>query len=228
RLRVWSENRAITLRKRADEFTASALLTFAQLGGHLNKVTGYDEIEVLKRRVAEQEARIFTARQRAREAKKAHEEAVIQRSKSQREVNELLQRKSTWTEQDVTRFTTLVREDHSYEQNEARCQAEAALAEEQVEREFSELMQSILARYHEEQVWSDKIRSASTYGSLAALGLNLLVFVLAIVIVEPWKRRRLAQTFEKKIEEMSVENRDMIEGGMRDLSRHFETQEQFL
>ncbi|KZT28873.1 hypothetical protein NEOLEDRAFT_1145623 [Neolentinus lepideus HHB14362 ss-1] len=228
RLRAWSENSAIAIRKRADEFTASALSTFAQLGGHLNRVTGYDEIEALKGRVVEQEALISIARQRAREAKKAHEEAVIQRSNSQREVNELLQRKSSWTDADVVRFTSLVREDHSFEQNEARTKAEAALAEEQVEKEFSELMQSILARYHEEQVWSDKIRSASTYGSLAALGLNLVVFILAIVIVEPWKRRRLAQTFEKKIEELSVQNRDMIEGGMKDLSRHFETQEQFL
>ena len=65
-------------------------------------------------------------------------------------------------------------------------------------------MRSILARYHEEQVWSDKIRSASTYGQLAALALNLLVFILATIAVEPWKRRRLAATFERKVEEMGA------------------------
>jgi len=89
-------------------------------------------------------------------------------------------------------------------------------------------MQTILARYHEEQVWSDKIRSASTYGSLAALGLNMVIFILAIIVVEPWKRRRLAQTFERKIEEMSVENTAMVEGGMKDLVRHFAQQEKLL
>jgi sensitive to high expression protein 9 len=89
-------------------------------------------------------------------------------------------------------------------------------------------MRTILARYHEEQVWSDKIRSASTYGSLAALGLNMVIFILAIIVVEPWKRRRLAQTFERKIEEMSAENTAMVEGGMKDLARHFVEQEKLL
>jgi sensitive to high expression protein 9 len=89
-------------------------------------------------------------------------------------------------------------------------------------------MRTILARYHEEQVWSDKIRSASTYGSLVALGLNMAIFILAIMVVEPWKRRRLAQTFEKKIEEMSVENKAMVEDEMKDLARHFVAQERLL
>jgi len=51
-------------------------------------------------------------------------------------------------------------------------------------------MCTILARYHEEQVWSDKIWP-STYGSLA-------VFVVAVVFVEPWKRISLAQTFGRR------------------------------
>lgn len=54
KLRVWSENAAITIRKRADQYTSSAITTFAQLGRELNKVTGYGEIESLKRQVAEQ------------------------------------------------------------------------------------------------------------------------------------------------------------------------------
>lgn len=147
----------------------------------------------------------------------AYDAAVLQRSNSQREVNDLLQRKSSWTDTDVGRFTKLVRLDHSYEQDEARAKASVDETEAAVEAEFSELMRTILARYHEEQVWSDKIRSASTYGSLAALGLNLVVFIIAIVAVEPWKRRRLAQTFERKIEEMSVENKSVMENGLKDV-----------
>jgi sensitive to high expression protein 9 len=92
----------------------------------------------------------------------------------------------------------LVREDHSYEQAEARAKEAAKAADGDVERELKELLRSILARYHEEQVWSDKIRSASTYGSMAALALNLLVFILATLVVEPWKRRRLAHTRSRR------------------------------
>jgi sensitive to high expression protein 9 len=158
-----------------------------------------------------------SARQAAQAAKAAYGAAVLQRSNSQREVNDLLQRKSTWVDSDVSRFTALVRLDHSYEQEEMRTKTGVDNAEAAVEREFNELMRSILARYHEEQVWSDKIRSASTYGSLTVLGLNLVVFIMAIVVVEPWKRKRLAQTFEKKIDDMSVHNRVIVEQEMKKL-----------
>lgn len=153
---------------------------------------------------------------------------MVQRSSSQREINDLLQRKSVWTGADIARFTTLVPQDHTFEQDEARARAAVHAAEEAVEREFTELMRIILARYHEEQVWSDKIRSASTYGSLAALGLNLLVFVVAIVFVEPWKRRRLALTFEKKIEEMGLENKAVVAESMKEIGRQIEAQAHLL
>lgn len=77
-------------------------------------------------------------------------------------------------------------------------------------------------------MWSDKIRSASSYYSLAALGLNLLVFILAILVVEPWKRRRLALTFEKRIQELSEETRQLVDGGIQNLLLHVEQQEELL
>lgn len=163
-------------------------------------------------------------RQAARTAKTRHEQAVSQRSTSQRAVNDLLQRKSTWTDEDLIRFTSIVREDHLVEQEEARARIAVEEAEDAVEKEFSQLMRSILDRYHEEQVWSDKIRSASTYGQLAALGLNLLVFVLAIIVVEPWKRKRLAQTFEKKIEELNEEYKETLAENMEVLKKQLENQ----
>jgi sensitive to high expression protein 9, mitochondrial len=236
-LEEWTGTAAVAIRKRADSFTSRTQSTFSELGSQMNRVTGYEEIEALKRQVVQQggsqnvrrscpskllspfspEGRINLTRQAARDAKMAYDAAVLQRSNSQREVNDLLQRKSSWTDTDVGRFTTLVRLDHSYEQEEARAKATVDETEAAVEAEFSELMRTILARYHEEQVWSDKIRSASTYGSLAALGLNLVVFIMAIVVVEPWKRRRLAQTFERKVEEMSAESKSMVENGLKDI-----------
>lgn len=54
RLRSWTEQAAIVLRVKADDFTASTKTTFSQLGSELNRVTGYDEIEILKRGIVEQ------------------------------------------------------------------------------------------------------------------------------------------------------------------------------
>ncbi|KIJ07742.1 hypothetical protein PAXINDRAFT_42403, partial [Paxillus involutus ATCC 200175] len=223
RVREWSVLASSSLRQRADEVSREASLTFSQLGLHLNRVTGYEEIEALKK-----QARIKATRQAAREAKTAYDVAVLQRSISQREVNDLLQRKSSWTDADVSNFTSLVRSDHSFEQEEAHTKARVAETEDAVDREFSELMRAILARYHEEQVWSDKIRSASTYGSLAVLGVNLVVFIMAVIVVEPWKRKRLTQTFERKVEEMGTETKASVDAGAARLEERLAGHEQLM
>ena len=158
----------------------------------------------------------------------SYEEAVQKRSDSQREVNSLLERKSTWSDTDVSRFTVLVRQDHALEQDESRAKAAVGQTEDEVEREFSALMRTILARYHEEQIWSDKIRSVSTYGQLAVLAVNVIVFVLAIMLVEPWKRRRLTQAFERKVQEMEMANLDVVNKGMDALQRRLERQEEII
>ena len=247
RLRDWSVLASSSLRQRADHFSKKATTTFSRLGLHLNRVTGYEEIDALKKQVVEQgivlqlsrlltetnifhvqEARIKDTRRAAREAKTAYDDAVLQRSISQRQVNDLLQRKSSWTDSDVSHFTSLVRSDHSFEQEEARTKARVAETEDAVDREFSQLMRVILARYHEEQVWSDKIRSASTYGSLAVLGVNLVVFIMAIIVVEPWKRKRLAQTFEKKVEVLGAETKAVMNAGVTRLEERLMGQERLL
>lgn len=174
------------------------------------------------------EARISASRKAARDAKVAYEQAVQKRSDLQREVNSLLERKSTWTDADISRFTALMPQDRTLEQEEARAKTAVAHTEDETEREFDALMRSILARYHEEQVWSDKIRSVSTYGQLAVLGVNVVVFVLAIALVEPWKRRRLAQTFERKVEELEAANLDVVTKGIETLQSRLGEQEKIL
>ncbi|KAI0314014.1 Mdm33 family-domain-containing protein [Amylostereum chailletii] len=219
---------AIQTRLKTDDAVARLSKSFTRLGGEINRVTGYDAIEALKRKVAAEETGMTAVRDAAKAAKTAYDEAVARRSHSQREVNDLLQRKSLWTDADVSRFTQLVREDHALEQAEARAKDAVARSEDDVERAFSELMRAILARYHEEQVWSDKIRSVSTYGSLAVVGVNLAVFLLAIVLVEPWKRRRLAQTFERKVEELETKNLEVVSAGVHALEGRLEALEQVL
>ncbi|KAG8731356.1 sensitivity to high expression protein she9 [Ceratobasidium sp. 428] len=223
-LTIWKEATLALLRSRAQ----NAAGQLSELGGKLNKVTGYDEIEVLKRRVVERERSIAALRNAAREAKDAYSTAVTTRATRQRAVNDLLQRKSSWTDADVLSFTQLVREDHLSSAAEHQAKLHLDATESAVDTEFGALMRAILDRYHEEQVWSDKIRSVSTYGSLAALVANVVVFVLAIVLVEPWKRRRLAQTFERRIVEMGEETRSVVGGGMKELEEHFERQERVL
>ena len=54
RVRELSDRSFVAVRQRADDFTAKTASTFSLVGSHLNRVTGYEEIEALKRRVVEQ------------------------------------------------------------------------------------------------------------------------------------------------------------------------------
>ena len=133
------------------------------------------------------------------QAKDAYSAAISQRSASQRESNELLQRKHMWSPQDLERFTSLYRSDHANEQSEAAAQEAVADAERKAEEASVKLSASILARYHEEQIWSDKIRRMSTWGTWGLMGVNVLLFLVFQIGVEPWRRKRLVKGFEEKV-----------------------------
>ena len=53
-IRRWSEQNSIAFRQRADSLIARIAVSFTRLGGEINRVTGYDEIEALKRQVVSQ------------------------------------------------------------------------------------------------------------------------------------------------------------------------------
>lgn len=54
KLLKWVNDRAFHFRRRADNFTGATKVRLSGLGAELNKVTGYEEIDALKRQVVEQ------------------------------------------------------------------------------------------------------------------------------------------------------------------------------
>ncbi|CAI5756374.1 unnamed protein product [Candida verbasci] len=170
----------------------------------LNDVTGYSAIEKLKKSIEDQEQQLKEAKDYVKKCKGLYAESIQKRSKSQREVNELLTRKHNWSSQDLERFTELYRNDHENEQNEEKNEMNLQDAESKVDSIQLKLTQSILTRYHEEQIWSDKIRKSSTWGTWVLMGLNVLLFVVATFIVEPWKRNKLVFAFEDKVKQVLV------------------------
>ncbi|EPY52420.1 inner membrane protein [Schizosaccharomyces cryophilus OY26] len=174
----------------------------------LNEFTGYTSIESLKKTVVLREQQLKDLRKVANEARKAYLEAVERRSSSQREVNELIQRRSSWSSADLERFTRLYREDYSNKENETRLQENVESTEEKIEDAQNGLVQSILSRYHEEQVWSDKIRQTSTWGTWGLMGINVILFIVVQLILEPKRRRRWVH---ESMEFVENENKDKME-----------------
>lgn len=181
--------------EKLDQFQA----TLFTAGRTLNDITGYSSIERLKKAIDEQENYLRECKQEVRKHKEEYTQAISRRSASQREVNELLQRKHSWSPSDLERFTELYRNDHANEQLEAEAEARMSKAEHTLEDGRNELARLIGARYHEEQIWSDKIRRASTYGTWGLMAFNVLLFIVVQLGLEPWKRRRLVGSFEDKV-----------------------------
>ncbi|OJD09579.1 hypothetical protein AJ78_09024 [Emergomyces pasteurianus Ep9510] len=182
-------------------------------GQRLNDLTGYSGIEKLKQDILAQEQHVRETRTRVHEAKEAYSAAINRRSTSQREVNELLQRKHAWSPADLERFTSLYRSDHANERAETDAQEALVGAERKAEEAAAVLSKSILSRYHEEQIWSDKIRRMSTWGTWGLMGVNVLLFLIFQVAVEPWRRRRLVKGFEEKVME-ALERENETRQGM--------------
>lgn len=103
------------------------------------------------------------------------------------------------------------------------------LIERKAEEAASRLSASILARYHEEQIWSDKIRRMSTWGTWGLMGVNVLLFLVFQVLVEPWRRKRLVTGFEDKVTEALAEREAVgkmmkVETEVSPSSSHFPTE----
>ncbi|KAL8807946.1 MAG: hypothetical protein Q9182_000412 [Xanthomendoza sp. 2 TL-2023] len=175
---------------------------------HINTLTGYTGIESLKASIAAQETNLQNTRAALVSARTAYSAAIKQRSNSQREVNELLQRKHNWSPSDLERFTELYRSDHANELNENKAHEMLVKAEKAAEEAGAKLSESILARYHEEQIWSDKIRRMSTWGTWGLMGVNVLLFLVFQIGVEPWRRKRLVKGFEEKVQEALERERE--------------------
>ncbi|KAK4248338.1 Mdm33 family-domain-containing protein [Corynascus novoguineensis] len=157
----------------------------------LNDLTGYSAIEAIKSRNAQLEREHAAAQQRLRAARQNYKSLTSHRAATQREVTTLLARKDTWTPADLERFTALYRSDHELEAQVGAAAAELTEAEAEEARLSGELNAGILKRYHEEQIWSDRIRRQSTWGTWGLMGVNVVLFLVLQFVAEPWRRRRL-------------------------------------
>ncbi|KAF9430081.1 sensitivity to high expression protein she9 [Entomortierella beljakovae] len=177
--------------------------TVAQLAEHLNGITGYNAINELKEKVISHGFSLDEARVNLVGAKESYENAISTRSDTQKAINDLLQRKHLWSPNDVIRFTDLYRSEHANEQAELQAKIAFRQAEADVETKSRLLTRVITERYHEEQVWSDKIRAASTYGTWGLVGVNVMAFLLVQAFVEPRRRRKQIERYEGLVQDLT-------------------------
>lgn len=191
----------------------------------INDLTGYSGIEALKQRISALEKRVADAQEAVRSSRITYKTTVADRASTQREVTGLLARKDTWTPVDLERFTALYRMDHTNEQAVQEAATKLADAEREAEHASSTLSSSILSRYHEEQIWSDKIRRMSTWGTWGLMGVNVLLFLVFQFGFEPWRRRRLVHGFEEKVREALEKEKEAVRERKHEAEKAVETED---
>ncbi|GAV29194.1 hypothetical protein PMKS-002676 [Pichia membranifaciens] len=168
----------------------------------INEITGYNKVIRLKDIIVENEQKLKDLKESIHEAKVEHEKALDLRSSSQKEVNELLERKNSWKPTDLDRFTRIYMTTHDLDTSVKEMSERLKYLEDLQESTHDALIRSIMNRYHEEQVWSDKIRQFSTWGTILIMCINLLLVLLVQFVFEPFKRWRLVNSFEDKVKDL--------------------------
>ncbi|KAI1369594.1 hypothetical protein F5Y08DRAFT_98123 [Xylaria arbuscula] len=214
-------SRRSALNQSLSSFMDRAQTTLFVASQRINDLTGYSSIESLKAQISDLEDQLRAAQLHLTATRSAYKSAVSDRATTQREVTTLLARQKTWTPADFERFTTLYRQDYELEASVGSWAQELEQAERETERLNRELGAGILARYHEEQIWSDKIRRMSTWGTWGLMGVNILLFLLLQFGAEPWRRRRLVRGFEEKVREALAEERAAREESEREAAAAF-------
>lgn len=189
-------------------------------------MTGYDRISYLKQQVDVSSRQFQQARQNLTETKHQHTQTIQQRINNQREINSLLQRKHLWNDQDVARFTNLYRDEHQAETQERQAREGVKGADKLVDERYDRLVGAIRDRYHEEQIWSDKIRRASTYGTWAVLVMNVAALFLAQAFFEPRKRQKIVDGVDERLGRAMQTQDTRLEESQRQVNERLDRQEQ--
>ncbi|KAM0265145.1 hypothetical protein ACHAQJ_000298 [Trichoderma viride] len=186
-----SEDRRSALNKRFSGIMDNVQTRVLNASQKLNEITGYTGIEAIKLENEQLERDLASAQARVRSARQAYKTSNNKRASTQREVTTLLARKDSWTPTDLERFTELYRTDHVLEGEVVTAQENLTESESDEQKLSQKLSAGILKRYHEEQIWSDRIRRASTWGTWGLMGMNFILFVVFQFVAEPWRRKRL-------------------------------------
>ncbi|KNC84090.1 hypothetical protein SARC_03683 [Sphaeroforma arctica JP610] len=182
----------------------------------INALTGYEGIMRLKAGVETSDAAHMSARVAYKEAQAYLADILKQRRTAQQEINSLLQKQQHWGSEDVVKFGELHRLEHQLKRSEEAAEKALERAEGNVETTLRKYTLAIRERYHEEQLWSDKIRSISTYGTLIVMAFNFFLVFLSLVAFEPRKRRRIIAGVNERLEDVLTEERHFIHREVQD------------
>lgn len=174
----------------------------------INKITGDHKLNDLKQAVSSTEVAFNQSKNDLVELRRAYEDVVKQRSQTQAEINLLLQRKTEWNEKDVKRCTEYYTIEHSLKQAEKDAKSKCIEQELIVDSQHNEFLRNLRRVYSEENAMANKSRVINSYVTWGLIALNSSIFLVSMFFIEPHKRRKFEERFQKVVE---LENRKAVD-----------------
>jgi hypothetical protein len=162
--------------------------------------SGQRELDALKKTVHEKSISFDRAVQRVVECRDAVEAAQKAHDDSHKRHASLLMRREQWDKADATSFVDVTASEVQsrqalYDTRDALRRAEDKAG--QCQRDYMDAMRQ---RYHEEQMWQDKWRMISTYGTWSLIGLNTVIFLFSQFFYQ-WRESQRLKAMGRLINE---------------------------
>lgn len=168
----------------------------------------------------EKQRHVVEARSELSGALKAWEESQGQHTK-------LLQARDKWTPDQAQEFASLVQAEVTVRNNLEEAKKNLSKRESQQASAQMEYMNDLRRRYHEEQIWQDKWRVLSTFGTWGLIVLNSIVFLGSQYMTQLRETRRL-KDIQTLLEESLSKNSSTLEAMQEQQQQHQEHQNQLL
>jgi sensitive to high expression protein 9 len=178
-----------------------------------NEHSGTHEISKLKDIVNHSSLQFDNQQRLVTEARKAVDTALSAWEQSQTQHSQLLSSRDKWTSTQAIQFAKLLENEVQIRTNLEVAKSDLSNKEIQLSKYQMEYMNNLRKRYHEEQVWTDKWRILSTYGTWGLIGLNSIVFLVSQYMFRQREIQRM-KDFEGLLKETLVSNSVALEAAI--------------
>eukprot|EP00526_Cylindrotheca_closterium_P014299 CAMPEP_0113649508 /NCGR_PEP_ID=MMETSP0017_2-20120614/26304_1 /TAXON_ID=2856 /ORGANISM="Cylindrotheca closterium" /LENGTH=348 /DNA_ID=CAMNT_0000561881 /DNA_START=175 /DNA_END=1217 /DNA_ORIENTATION=+ /assembly_acc=CAM_ASM_000147 len=189
--------------------------------------SGMREIYQLKEKVDKSSVEFDAKQRQVAEARSELSAALKAWEESQGQHTQLLQTRDKWTPDQAQEFASLVQAEVTVRNNLEAAKKNLTKQESQQASAQIEYMNDLRKRYHEEQIWQDKWRVLSTFGTWGLIVLNSIVFLGSQYMTRLRETRRL-KDIQSMLEESLSKNSSTLEAMQEQQQQHQEHQNQLL
>mmetsp|Transcript_6650 Transcript_6650/g.11605 ORF Transcript_6650/g.11605 Transcript_6650/m.11605 type:complete len:376 (+) Transcript_6650:37-1164(+) len=141
--------------------------------------SGTHEILQLKQKVNQSSLAFDNKQRQVSHARTALDRALLSFEESQTQHTQLLHSRDRWTPSQAMEFAKLLEKEMQIRTQLEKAKKDLATLESEQLRHMNNYMNDLRRRYHEEQLWQDKWRIYSTFGTWGLIVLNSIVFFIS-------------------------------------------------